>query len=232
MASSFIVARQPSSLPRSSRRWARSTACSSSRSSRARCASVRRSASGGATSTSPACAYVCRGRRRRRARRGSSTCPSGSCRRSTRPARSRTARPSARSSRGSPRHPPTAQGLPGRGDGPFPPARPPPSADHDLAPGGRPRAGARRAGRARSTVDEPRRLLPRHARRRGRKGAISVPYRRLICCPRGVWVVSRGVMRAAKPHERSGVGLVRVVLHRSERSGSLGFIPFVSAFRP
>jgi hypothetical protein len=25
---------------------------------------------------------------------------------------------------------------------------------------------------------------------------------------------------------------VRVVLHRSERSGSLGFIPFVSAFRP
>jgi integrase len=37
----------------------------------------------------------------------SSTCPSGSCRRSTRPARTRTARPSARSSRGSPRHPPT-----------------------------------------------------------------------------------------------------------------------------
>ena len=58
----------------------------------------------------------------------------------------------------------------------LPPARPPPSPDHDLASVGGAGAGAGGAGRTLAAVDEPRRLLARDARRRSRRWRCSSPY--------------------------------------------------------
>ncbi len=85
-------------------------------------------------------------------RRGGSPCPSGSCRQSTPPARSKTGRPSARSSRARRRArlPGDGAGLQAGRDAALPPARPAPPSHHDLAPARRTaREVAHRAGHAR-----------------------------------------------------------------------------------
>lgn len=76
--------------------------------------------------------------------------------------------------------------LSARAGASLPPARPSPSAYHDLAPAGCPRSRAGGARRSRTAVDEPGRLQPRHARRRGPIGTIRGPDRALGRSARGL----------------------------------------------
>jgi hypothetical protein len=92
---------------RSSARWGRSGGSCSSRSNRARSGSGRRSACAGLTSTPRAYAFACRSRRRSVIVRAGCTSLSGSCARWRRRALWRTACPSGKCSRASPRHPRT-----------------------------------------------------------------------------------------------------------------------------